>query len=69
MNKKIIAVMALTLMLASCGTKIESQVTTPAPINIDSESLGKTGTGFASDLNSVVEEAYQNAASGTTVTQ
>lgn len=65
--------MAITLLLASCGTNtesnVDSQAVAPAPIKIEAEALGKTNTGFASDLDSVVEQAYQNAASGTTVTQ
>jgi PBP1b-binding outer membrane lipoprotein LpoB len=71
MNKKIITLLALTLVLASCGKTAEptpatpAVKNTPAPIQIQSGALGNTTPGFAEDLNNVVEGAYQNAASGT----
>lgn len=75
MNKKICSILALTLVLASCGKAVESTSSTSTaaqkkstPIKIDSASLGQTSSGFANDLNNVVEGAYQNAASGTTAT-
>lgn len=63
MNKKIIALLSMSLLLTACGGNKEAEKPkVEVPTRIETGSLGESNTNLTTDLNSIVEQAYQDAA-------
>lgn len=63
MNKKIIALLSMSLLLTACGSNKEAEKPkVEVPTRIETGSLGESNTNLTTDLNSIVEQAYQDAA-------
>ncbi len=68
--KKVGGILLLTIALVSCGEnpKVEVSVTQDKKaesVQISTEDLGKTQTGFTSDLKDLMDSSYEKAATTT----